>query len=142
MNFFILTGNKNTADSLQRFVTHIFSACSPEFSFGYLGRPETIVPQDWRDAEILIAEAFSLEHPDNPEGWRTAKKSQKKALVLFTYPIKEMRQDVFFIASSILDLESKLENVIKMSRATQKDYICLEDQYPVLMNLPLHHHGK
>lgn len=61
--------------------------------------------------------------------------------MFFTYPIKAMKEDVFFIASSIFELEKKLKNVVKMSPATQKDYLSIEDRYPMLSKLP-YHHGK
>jgi hypothetical protein len=139
MKFFILTGSKEWAKELRNFVYYVFSEVQPEFSFGYF-RGSNINPLEWKEAEVLIAEAMDPDESNNPVGWRTAKKSGKKALVFFKLMGQDFKPDEFFISTSILDLKEKIESVIKSSPALQKDYERVEKQYPFLAFEPKHHH--
>ncbi len=139
MKFFILTGSKQWAKALRDFVYYVFSEVQPEFSFGYF-RGSNINPAEWKEAEVLVAEAMNLDESNNPVGWRTAKKSGKKALVFFTLPQPNFKPNEFFICTSILDLKDKIENVIKSSPPLQKDYEKVEKKYPFLTFETKHHH--
>lgn len=138
MKFFILTGTKELAKALQKFVECVFPLTHPDFSFGTFDY-ESINPTEWKEAEILITEAMRSDDTNNPVGWRTAKKSGKKALVFFTIPPKNFKPDVCFIATFISELKVKLENVINSSPPLQKDYDEIEREHPFLTFEPKHH---
>ena len=139
MKIFILTGTRKLSEALQKFVGYVFPEFQPEFSFGSFNY-ESINPIEWKEAEVLITEAMNPDEPNNPVGWRTAKKSKKKALVFFALPRKNFKPDEFFIATSISELKAKLESVIKSSPPLQKDYERVEKEYPFLTFEPKHHH--
>jgi hypothetical protein len=137
MNFFILTGSQRLAEALSQYIIHSFPALDPHISFGYLGHPASIIPKNWNGAEILIADAFNPENRDNPEGWRTAKKSGKKALLLFS-PAFSCLKSRFFTATSALDLGEKMEAVLHNSPPSQGDFEALETLLPALKRVPFH----
>lgn len=139
MKIFILTGNKKLSEALAYFVGNCFNDINPEFSYGYFGDVDSINPEEWRDSELLITEAINPKSLNNPEGWRTAKKSNKKALVIFYLHNKDFNPEEYFVVTRIEQLHSKLENVIKMPPAEQKDYNRLEEEYPFLKRTPRHH---
>ncbi len=139
MKFFVLTGSRELAKALRDFVYFVFSETQPEFAFGVF-QDNAINPGEWREAEVLIAEGMDPDEWNNPVGWRTAKKSGKKALVFFTLPPKNFKPEEFFICTSIMDLKTRLEKVIKSSPPLQKDYERVEEKYPFLTHEPRHHH--
>lgn len=139
MKVFIVTGSRELAVALRRFITCVHLKVHFEFLLGTFD-DTSISRSEWLETELLIVEGMNPNEPNNPVGWRTAKKSRKKVLVFFDLPKKNFKPNEFFICTSIFDLKKKLEGVIKSSPALQKDYESVEKRYPFLTFEPKHHH--
>jgi len=91
MKIFILTGTRKLSEALQKFVGYVFPEFQPEFSFGSFNY-ESINPIEWKEAEVLITEAMNPDEPNNPVGWRTAKRVRKKHWFFLLFPGKTLNR--------------------------------------------------
>ncbi|MEN3045226.1 MAG: hypothetical protein ABDH37_08475 [Candidatus Hydrothermales bacterium] len=147
-NILILVGSKELALALLRFFIYVFDFRKEDIYY-FTFKDFNIVPEDIVKKSILwIIEGFNPEEPENPVGWRTAKKCGKKVLVFFlSHPDcskEELKviSNKHFISFYLDNLKRKIEEVINNEKPKEKDFEEVENIWNALKYEPTHHHHR
>ncbi len=137
--FVILTGNNELNISIKRFLHYVFNINKENiFHFTF---ESSLTPEILNESDIWIIEGFNPEEPSNPVGWRTAKKLNKKVLVIFLSQPKNLNlKESYFFTFSLKNFKEKIENVIKNEPPKIEDFEKIEEKWKELKYEPGHHH--
>lgn len=134
----VLTGNRDVNLSFKRYIKYVFGM--DEGNIFYLTFDDNITPNIMESTDFWIIEGFKPNEPDNPTGWRTAKKCGKKVLVFFlSSPPLEIKERHFFTFLNNR-LKKKIEEAMKSPKPAEKDFEEIEEKWEILKYIPDHHH--
>lgn len=141
MKLLILTGTLELNRALSMFLKYVFGI--PEehifhFTFDSLPTQEAI-----SETDVWILEGINPHEPHNPVGWRTAKVSGKKVLVLFLFKPQTLDiNEEYFFTFSPYQLRKKLKEVMERDPPSKEMFEKVEKKWTALKYQPSHHHGK
>ncbi len=138
----VITGSRKLNGALGRYLKYVMGYM--DILYGELGNPESI-RREMFDANLWIIEAFNPEDPQNPEGFRTAKKidGNVRFLLLFTGFVPEYfpKEGEFWVVLPFKKtLSTKIEEIIQNPPPNIKDFEEIEGVWPLLKAEPRHHH--
>ncbi|HID56897.1 TPA: hypothetical protein EYP37_10240 [Candidatus Poribacteria bacterium] len=144
MKITILTGSDELNISLERYLR--FTLEVEQVLTARLGHPETL-ESEMMSSDLWIAEVFNPQDPQNPEGFRTAKKLADKVpfLLLFIGDIPAdfpKEGDFWLVMPSSTSLSSKIRDISNSPPPSEEDYRSLEEMWPLLGREPYHHHHR
>ncbi len=141
----VLTGSNELNVAIGRYLRFVVGM--EEIGFGRLGDPYSYmeIHNSMHKIGLWIIEAFNPEDPQNPEGFRTAKKidGNVRFLLLFTEFVPENfpEEGLFWVVLPFKKpLSTKIEEIIQNPPPNIKDFEKLEEIWPLLKAEPRHHH--
>jgi hypothetical protein len=137
---FILTGSNEVNRAFLRYLNFVFGIESENIYYSTF--EENITSEIIQKTDFWIIEGFKPEEPDNPTGWRTAKKCGKNVFVFFlSKPSLKIKADFIYFFNSKEKLKNKLENSMN-KKIEIEDFEKIENLWKELKYEPLHHHHK
>jgi len=145
----ILTGSRELNLSLLRFLVYVFNIKKDNIYYFTFKDTQLISPDIIQNTDLWIIEGFDPEEPDNPVGWRTAKKCGKKVLVFFLFKpsiygearkTESNKLKKYFIIFNLENLKSKIKEVMEKKKPELKDFEEIENMWQKLKYEPSHHH--
>jgi len=136
--FFILTGNNEVNRAFSRYLYFVFGV--DKGNIYYSTFEGSITPEIIEKTDFWIIEGFKPEEPENPTGWRTAKKCGKNVFVFFlSKPQLRIRENFIYFFNSREKLKNKLKKAMN-KKVEINDFERIENLWKELKYEPLHHH--
>lgn len=152
----ILTGSRELNLAFLRFISYVFNIKRENIYYFTFQDSDLISYDVVSDTDLWIIEGFDPENPQNPVGWRTAKKCGKKVFVFFLkrFTVSDQQRTMkagqetgeaepikkHFISFDLNNLKEKLKEVIEKEKPDIRDFEEVEDIWEELKYEPKHHH--
>lgn len=142
MRINILTGTKELAYALRRFLAYVFKIEPQKINILLLGKA-FFLSQEMINADFWLIEAFNPKEPNNPEGFRAAKAlaGEIKCLLFFLFVPEGFPEEGSFWCNPLnVYLKDKINKVIRSAPPSKNDFDKLVTLWPELIYEPEDHH--